>query len=90
MANVNCLIDIVYNLISDSSSLQSWSSTDSTSVSDHLFKYAIEQDYIMTIFPQILISNENDELRSDVIKELITILLDSTLTVQENIKKLKQ
>jgi hypothetical protein len=36
------------------------------------------------------ISNENDELRTDVLKELITILLDSTLTVQENIKKLKQ
>ena len=36
------------------------------------------------------ISNENDELRSDVLKELITILLDSTLTVQENIKKLKK
>jgi hypothetical protein len=36
------------------------------------------------------ISNENDELRSDVLKELITILLDATVTVQENIKKLKQ
>lgn len=54
--NVVCLIDNVYQLLNDSTSLLSWS--DTTSLENHIFKFAIDEEYINEYYPQVLVHND--------------------------------
>jgi len=50
------MVDLVFDLLGDSTSLANWA--DTTSLEDNLFKFAIEEEYINTVFPQVLIHND--------------------------------
>lgn len=53
--NVVCFIDNIYDLLSESTNLQTWA--DTTSLENHIFKFAIDTDYINS-YPQVLVHNE--------------------------------
>lgn len=57
MANVVCMVDNVYQLLIDSTSLLNWS--DTSSLENNVFKFAIDEDDIET-YPQVLVHNDSN------------------------------
>jgi len=54
--NVVCLIEDTYTLLEANTALQTWS--DTTSLENHLFKFAVDEEYINAYYPQVLIHND--------------------------------